>query len=557
MQKLGFTIVGVFVGLALIAYAPVTHGQMRYTSGMPGDTGDSLIVREPVSEASESWKSSQEPGVVAELTAAWSYHTLAPALGSPKFAEVTGDGKAELLVTTYDPVNPYAAGRVYVFTSDGTLLSGWPTTTAGPIPGSVAVGDIDNDGTMEVVAGSWQRAYVWNADGTEYPGWPKFTGTYGTPVLRDLDGDGDLEILYAATAKQIQIWHHDGSHYSGFPVSSPELLTSPVVGDVDGDGQVEIVSTTYEGPVGPTPFDVYVWNLDGTVASGFPFAMSGVAKVPAVLADVDGDDVLDIIAVSYHTSNEDYLYAIDGFGNVKSGWPVRPRYGRLSSPSVGDVDGDGHVEIVIGGFSLTGLEIVYVYNHDGSTVPGSPFDLTHPFPPSANVNSTPILADVDGDPSRVEIIAKVRDHVVAIRGDGSVVDGFPYMLTDENHTGTTSPAPAVGDVDGDGLLEMAFVSNYGNVVYFQEEIPYYPCYEFWPMFKRDAYSSGVSMWVYTPGDTDCDGDVDLVDVVQLQICFTGMDGGPIEWMCDRCDFDFDTDVDGADYGEFYLAMTGP
>jgi hypothetical protein len=58
-------------------------------------------------------------------------------------------------------------------------------------------------------------------------------------------------------------------------------------------------------------------------------------------------------------------------------------------------------------------------------------------------------------------------------------------------------------------------------------------------------------------DFDGDGDVDLTDFAEFQLCFTGPGGGPIEASCQAGDADQDDDVDLADFGEFQLAFTGP
>lgn len=59
------------------------------------------------------------------------------------------------------------------------------------------------------------------------------------------------------------------------------------------------------------------------------------------------------------------------------------------------------------------------------------------------------------------------------------------------------------------------------------------------------------------GDCDSDGDVDLVDFSQFQLCFTGPGGGPVDISCQCGDADGDGDIDLADFGPFQLAFTGP
>lgn len=59
------------------------------------------------------------------------------------------------------------------------------------------------------------------------------------------------------------------------------------------------------------------------------------------------------------------------------------------------------------------------------------------------------------------------------------------------------------------------------------------------------------------GDCDGDGDVDLADFGEFQLCFSGPDGGPVSEECGCADFDDDGDVDLVDFNAFQLAFTGP
>ena len=80
--------------------------------------------------------------------------------------------------------------------------------------GTVGAGDIDGDGTMEIIgATGWGGIYAWEADGSRVPGFPYWSigrtpeemgveytwdqGFMGAPAMRDLDGDGSDEIVVA------------------------------------------------------------------------------------------------------------------------------------------------------------------------------------------------------------------------------------------------------------------------------------------------------------------------------------------------------------------------
>ncbi len=432
-------------------------------------------------------------GVAAfDPAADWTVSLNAPVLSSLRIADVDGDQQQDIICTTYGPDgNPYGAGQIFVFNVNGDTLDGWPYITNKPFPASASIGDVDNDGDIEIVAGDWSKIYLLNHDGTYYPGWPLSNGLTYSPAIIDLDDDGDMEIIYTSN-NLLYIRHHDGELWDGFPVSAPENIGSPSLGDMDLDGQYEIIAGTTAGPVGPEPYEIYVWKLDGTVLSGFPVSTSGVVKSTPAIADIDNDDFLEIVVAAYHTSNLDYLYCLDWQGNHEPGWPVRAEYIRLSSPALGDVDHDNDLEIFIGGYysSDQSIEVLFAYHHDGQPLNNFPVELFHDGP-AGNINSSPVIAEVDGDTMHSEVFVKVWDHIYALHSDGTVVDGFPYFIDDENHTGTHGPSPAIGDLDYDGDADYVFISAIGNLTYIDAHgdfnLPKSP----WQMYKHDSWGTGL------------------------------------------------------------------
>lgn len=433
------------------------------------------------------------------LFADWIFDANAPVLSSPSIVDVDGDSAADIILTTYGQgPNPYAEGYIYVLDMMGDTLTGWPRQTGAPFAASCVAGDLDGDGAIELVTGDWGSAYAWESDGSNLLGWPRSPGAYVTPALADLDWDSDLEIVYCGTDSRVYVWQEDGTALPGWPFDAPELVGPPAVADIDGDDTLEIVAATYQGPVGPDSFQVYAWEASGSVIPGFPVWTSGVNKSAPAIGDIDLDGDQEIIIVSYHSSNSDFVYAFDGSGNLEPGWPVRADYVRLSSPALGDIDGDDDLEVLVGGYD-PGLtrEKLFAYHHDGMPVSGWPRLLDHPGA-SGNINSSVIVADIDGmqadyetcwplykhDPcgtcaypesgiaySEPEILVKVVDHIYALHPDGNVVDGFPFFLDDESHTGTHSPSPAIADVDGDGSAELVFVSSSGILAFLDLKRP--------------------------------------------------------------------------------------
>ena len=421
----------------------------------------------------------------------WNYHTQSPILSALKIADLDGDDIKDIIMTTYGhQPNPYGSGFVYAIDINGNDLPGWPKQVGSPFSATAAIGDVNNDGITDIVAGSWSTLYVWDSSGNSLPGFPLYYGAHKSPVLFNVDDDEELEIIYPS-GSSLFIFNYDGSILPGWPVSAPYDIGSPAIADIDNDDEYELVAGTFQGPVVPESFEIYAWNMDGSVVEGFPFETCGVVKAAPAIGDLDNDGTLEIVAVAYSETDEDSLYVIDPQGNLKPGWPVTVTYGRLSSPALGDLDGDGDVEILIGGYvpGPTFLEKLYAFHHDGNAVANWPVVLDHTGS-AGNINSSPIIADIDGDTTSVEIIVKIHNYIFALHSDGSVVDGYPYYLDDEGNSGTFSPTPALGDMDNDGDIELVFSSNSGNLVFLDEEDIFFPDFGFWSMFKHDRFNTG-------------------------------------------------------------------
>jgi len=410
----------------------------------------------------------------------WTFLAQAVTMSSPRFADVDGDGIQEIIQATMGALgSPYGQGRIYVFRRDGTDLPGWPVIVASPFTSSCpAIADLDGDGDMEIVAQSWSSTYVWNADGTNFPGWPKAhgTGSSVSAALADLDSDGDLEII-CPTGSTLNVWHHDGTLFSGWPFVAPKLISPPAVADIDGDGELEIAAGCWEGPYpGSGPFPFYVFKADGTHVPGFPIADPGGQTRGAIsLGDLDDNGSVEIVA-----RINDCIRVWNAQGQMQPGWPVCPDLIRNSATGIGDMDGDGDFEVVIAGYQAQ------AFHHDGSPVAGWPVAVP---PGTSNINSGLVIADVDGDPAQREVVVHSANTFTAFHANGSYVTGFPFNLSDDGQSGTFSAAPAIGDLDGNGMVEYVFVSASGRIAYFDESLAYAGDANCWPVMQHDAWNT--------------------------------------------------------------------
>ncbi len=189
----------------------------------------------------------------------------------------------------------------------------------------IAAGDIDGDGWPEIVAVSEdQRLLAFEHDGSgKWRSAAPLVADRGAPALADLNGDGQVEIVYG---NQIfdggGILRAQGQHGTGANPSRPEFPL-PVVVDLDGNGVQEVIvgNAIYDAAGGALWFN---GGQDGFVGVG----------------DFDGDAGGEIVVVS-----EDTLRILDTNGLVVRGPVSLIADGSGGPPTVADFDGDGEPEI--------------------------------------------------------------------------------------------------------------------------------------------------------------------------------------------------------------------
>ncbi|MFL6291568.1 MAG: S8 family serine peptidase [Thermoanaerobaculia bacterium] len=166
------------------------------------------------------------------------------------------------------------------------------------------------------------------------------------------------------------------------------------------------------------------------------------------------------------------------------GWPVKGLKvadGLVTSPALGDLDGDGRPEVV----AMTTQGDVFVRGADGRPLPGWPVRLR-----GSHEQSSPLVTDLDGDGDSEVVIAMNRE-IQVLDGTGRPLPGWPQPTA---HLVLCSPA--AGDVDGDGRLEVVVVDEEAHLYVFDAGGHLLPG---WP---RDAGSFSNT----TPVLADLDGE---------------------------------------------------
>ena len=340
---------------------------------------------------------------------------------------------------------------------DGSNVTGWPVSLLYNAQGAPAYGDIDGDGQGEIVLGTSNfignagAVYAFEKNGTPVTGFPVSHGaTARTIVLADLDNNGALEII---TNKRIypigEVWVYrgNGTAYPGWPKTLDHVpASSSAVGDITGDGIPEIISESY--------LSLYAWDRNGNAVPGFPFTMPNGdvnSYSSPVLADVDNDNIREIIFGSHATSGGGFVYILKNNGTVLNGWPKQTNWWVYGPPALGYINGDNVIDIVVGDQIGSGIPTDYVYGWDknGNVLQGFPIG------PINAINNQITLADLDND-NQLELLID----------DNTQLSGMGKYLT-YNHDGTpneewTLPTagasffnmPVIADLNNDGRLDL-------------------------------------------------------------------------------------------------------
>jgi len=306
-------------------------------------------------------------------------------------------------------------------------------------------------------------------------GWPKrinweesdekgivYWGGFGVPVVEDINKDGKKEIIiyFGGVPPKIFVFKDDGSllwskEVGEVPMAGMEVI--PVVGDLNDDGFDEIVvyARDMEGPIESWRGRIFVFSKDGSLLlKSDVFSGETVSSKPTIiLADLNLDGKKEIV-IQRNIAFSRKMVILDGEGKKISEWSLpETNWGAsiLSTPAVGNFDDDEQLEIV----SVTPVGSdeegsIYIYNIDGSVLPGFPKTLPGlPF-------SSPAVGDINKD-GKLEIVVglfiineeRAEGGLYVFDKNGNILPGFPVLKKNSIWS-----SPSLADFDSDGDLEI-------------------------------------------------------------------------------------------------------
>ena len=366
-------------------------------------------------------------------------------------ADLNNDGADEIILCHNEEIN--------VIDGQGNLL--WTQALVGGMAQSpAAVGDINNDGILEVVAltaygnargglnvfdasGNILLATVTNND-------PLICA----PVLADINNDGLLEIIFNGRGKAsagisagIHVWNLQGEELPGFPFEMPSTPSfTPTLADLDGDGFLEFFTATTSALYCVSHTGEVIYTIDSQEAYKYSYQSP-------LIVDLDGNGEWNLVGAC-HGDNPHHYIRNAHTGEYREGWPKPVSSWTYSAPTAVK-NGDNHA--IFMGMSGEG-NVFYQYDADGNVAPGFPLNL------SAGIEGFVAVADIDGDGEN-EIITDFNlmegglGYIRAWEMDGTeVTDGFPLRPQGLSYMNGAN----FGDIDGDGLLELVTLTYVQN-----------------------------------------------------------------------------------------------
>jgi outer membrane protein assembly factor BamB len=393
--------------------------------------------------------------------------------------------------------------------------------------GGAAAADVDGDGRLEIAFATYFGdscvRVVRGVDGSPVWTWRGKQQCLDASVrFADLDGDGQLELVapVSNTALVLAFDARTGKERWRYAAGAGECIdTPPAILDVDGDQRPEVVVGTFAGRLH------VVRGTDGSRVQTIKAAPGAVQSCPWV-HDLDGDGVLDFVvgnfrgdhrihAVSgkdgselWHVQTGDHTYHGVAAGELGGeltlvacsydgkAYGIRARDGKvlftvatgdryiMSPAAMADLDGDGKSEVIIASQHVT------VLRADGtkwwSKRIGSGIEHT--------VTRGVSVADLDGDGSLDLAYVTDRGLFQAMRGrDGVVLYEFDGAAVHHRESASSCHGPLLADLDGDGRLDAFFVVGGDNEDRHGSALcitGFLGTGEGWYQFRHDARNTG-------------------------------------------------------------------
>ncbi len=275
--------------------------------------------------------------------------------------------------------------------------------------------------SVTALLSTYQQGFPWTRNGSLQPVSLLHAQKENKNFIVIISQDYGLYLLDAA-----------GNTADGFPVDLQEYhRVPPVFVDLDGDGQAEIVTVSQRGKI-------RAFKIDGSLLWQTDIDQAVYGNVAA--ADLDGDHCPEIVLATMQKQ----LHILNAQGQEENGFPIDVGSFVDRGVALADVNQDSLPEIILGTFDHK----LHCLNKNGQELTGWPVELP------LRVKFTPVIgADVAG----IHIFVTDRSGRLQVRAPNGRTE------VDTVFSSPVSSQPALGDFDGDGVVDAVVVCEDGNV----------------------------------------------------------------------------------------------
>ncbi len=352
-----------------------------------------------------------------------------------------------------------------VFAQCGVSFSAPATFTSGQFSNSVAAGDVNADGKLDLAVANYDSntvaVHLGNGSGTFGPAInsPAIDGPYDV-AFADLNSDTKPDIVVTsignlgnANLVSVLIGNGNGSFASPVSYTTGSFPGSLAVADLNADGKPDVVVVNFE----TNSVSVFLGNGNGTLQSRVDYATgNGASSVAA--RDVNGDAKPDLLVSCYFSNAVSVL-----LGNGNGTFQSKIDYATGTTPldlAVGDLNADGKPDLVLATStkSSSGKVSVLLGNGDGT------FQTYSDYTAGPGLSSI-VLEDLNGD-GKIDVAATLSgndlfDHVSVLLGNGN---GGLESVIGFASSGLFPSSVAASDVNADGKSDLFMVEGYGVTI---------------------------------------------------------------------------------------------
>jgi hypothetical protein len=338
---------------------------------------------------------------------------------------------------------------------------------------TAALGDFDGDGDVDIALarGTLGVSLVRNNGVGWFSNDQLFAAGGNADVIRaaDFDNDGDDDLLVSYLTPQSAILKGGPSGFGAAAriTAYPGINDNAVIADFDGDGFRDIIADVYTDATSLLRSFAMLRNT-GTGEFAAHSVVSAAPQTAIVAADTNADGKPDFHVVPAPTTyryGQPYTFGSRyTFFNQSTGpgsFAFSPYVeGPWMSSTVADFDGDSYDDVIVPNpFWWTGNFTLETHTPSGTTRT----DL--PIPGGTNEGS--LLRTATGDfnaDGRPDLLISVwRSISVLLNGSRDLGYAAPNEKLPLELSNSPQP-PAVGDINGDGLPDMAVATNIANII---------------------------------------------------------------------------------------------